>query len=170
MKLPVVITVGAAAIALAISGCAQKSPAAAISSDSPTPTASIAWADMPHVTADNLTTDCSTYADGAIAILRQETDVIAGDVMYRIAIAGCGFPDSEVSAEFMESFVADNGTWASNGLVSGPDVPFNTSGPCTSDNKVATCPAFVMSESGEATGHVEITEQDGGLVWNFVAE
>jgi hypothetical protein len=125
---------------------------------------------MPNVTTENLTVDCSTYAPGASSIVRQETDVMAGEVMYRIAIAGCGFPDSEVSAEFVESFVADNGVWASNGLVSGPDVPFNTSGPCTSDTKIASCPAFVVSEEGEATGHIEITDQDGGLVWTFVAE
>jgi hypothetical protein len=60
--------------------------------------------------------------------------------------------------------------WASNGLVSGPDVPFNTSGPCESDNKIVKCPAFVLSEEGEASGHIEITGQDNGLVWTFIAE
>jgi len=87
-----------------------------------------------------------------------------------MATVACGEPASEVSAEVVESFVADNGVWASNGLVSGPDVPFNTSGPCESDNKVVKCPAFVVSEEGEAVGYIEITGQDNGLVWNFIAE
>ena len=75
-----------------------------------------------------------------------------------------------LGVEVVESFVADNGVWASNGLVSGPDVPFNTSGPCESDNRVVRCPAFVLAEEGEAVGYIEITGQDNGLVWNFIAE
>ena len=172
MKLPVAITVSTIAVALMVAGCSKKTQVASIHSDSPTPAVSVtsvAWADMPHVTANDVTVDCSTYTQGAKSIIRQETDVKVGDVMYRIAIVGCGVSDSEVSAEFVESFVADGGNWASNGLVSGPDVPFNTSGECTTDNKVATCPAFVSSGEGSASGHIDITAQDGGLVWTFVA-
>ena len=102
--------------------------------------------------------------------MRQESDLVVGDVKYRVATVACGALASEVSAEVVESFVADNGMWASNGLVSGPDVPFNTSGPCESDGKVVKCPAFVISEGGEAVGHIEISGQDNGLVWNFIAE
>ena len=86
--------------------------------------------------------------------------------------------ESDVALEVVESFVADNGVWASNGLVSGPDVPFNTSGPCESDNSVTRCPAYYVSEGGESpdysyveySGYVEITGQDNGLVWTFVVE
>jgi hypothetical protein len=28
----------------------------------------------------------------------------------------------------------------------------------------------VVSEEGEAVGYIEITGQDNGLVWNFIAE
>jgi hypothetical protein len=95
---------------------------------------------------------------------------MVNDVQYRVATVACGEMNSEVSAEVVESFVADNGVWASNGLVSGSDVPFNTSGPCESDNTVVKCPAFVVAEEGEAVGYIEITGQDNGLVWTFVAE
>jgi hypothetical protein len=96
--------------------------------------------------------------------------LVVNDVQYRVATVACGALASEVSAEVVESFVADNGVWASNGLVSGSDVPFNTSGPCESDNTTVKCPAFVISEEGEAVGHIEITGQDNGIVWTFVAE
>jgi hypothetical protein len=35
---------------------------------------------------------------------------------------------------------------------------------------VVRCPAFVVAEEGEAVGYIEITGQDNGLVWTFVAE
>jgi hypothetical protein len=95
---------------------------------------------------------------------------MVNDVQYRVATVACGEMNSELSAEVVESFVADNGVWASNGLVSGSDVPFNTSGPCESDNKVVKCPAYVIGEEGEAVGYIEITGQDNGLVWTFIAE
>jgi hypothetical protein len=91
-------------------------------------------------------------------------------VQYRVATVACGEENSELSVEVVESFVADNGIWASNGLVSGSDVPFNTSGPCESDNTVVKCPAYVVAEEGEAIGYIEITGQDNGLVWTFIAE
>jgi hypothetical protein len=170
MKLPLV-AVGVISIAL-ISGCSSQSPAANVDAISASPSAavSIAYEDMPPVAEANVTMDCSTYAEGAKAFVRQESDVVVNDVQYRVATVACGLLGSEVSAEVVESFVADNGVWASNGLVSGPDVPFNTSGPCESDNTVVKCPAFVLSEEGEAAGHIEITGQDNGLVWTFIAE
>ena len=170
MKLPMfaVCLISAALI----SGCSSQSPAANVDaiSASPSVAVSISYEDMPPVAEANVTMDCSTYAEGAKAFVRQESDVVVNDVQYRVATVACGLLGSEVSAEVVESFVADNGVWASNGLVSGPDVPFNTSGPCESDNTVVKCPAFVLSEEGEASGHIEITGQDNGLVWTFIAE
>jgi hypothetical protein len=35
---------------------------------------------------------------------------------------------------------------------------------------VVKCPAYVVAEEGEAIGYIEITGQDNGLVWTFIAE
>jgi hypothetical protein len=99
-------------------------------------------------------------------------------MQYRVATVGCGEINSELSAEVVESFVEEGGIWVSQGLVSGPDVPFNTSGPCESENVVVRCPAYFVTEDGKSTkknyievsGYIEITAQDNGLVWTFVAE
>ena len=170
MKLPVIIGASALAISVSLTGCAKSTPAASTGSASAPSSSTVAWEDMPDVAEADVTVDCSTFADGAVPFVRQEADLKVADVQYRVATIACGAVASEVSAEVVESFVADNGKWASNGLVSGPDVPFNTNGPCTSDNTTVTCPAFVISEEGEASGRIEITGQDGGLVWNFIAE
>jgi hypothetical protein len=171
MKLPL-IKVGVISAVL-ISGCSQQSPAASTTdyTIAPTPLASsIAYEDMPPIPASSVTLQCSSYSPDAQAYVRQEADLMVNDVQYRIATVACGEPNSELSAEVVESYVADSGVWASNGLVSGSDVPFNTSGPCESDNTVVTCPAYVMGEEGEAIGYIEITGQDNGLVWTFIAE
>jgi hypothetical protein len=171
MKLPVLIS--SLVISLALVGCSEKVPAASTTDYTIAPTplgSSVAYEDMPAVAEANVTLDCTTFSEGAKPFVRQESDLVVGDVKYRVATVACGALASEVSAEVVESFVADNGVWASNGLVSGPDVPFNTSGPCETDGKVVKCPAFVFSEEGEAVGHIEISGQDNGLVWNFIAE
>jgi hypothetical protein len=169
MKLPVLIS--GLIFSLAIVGCSEQMPASDSSEKSMAPSAPvIAYEDMPPVTEASVTLDCSSYSQDAQAFVRQQADLMVNDVQYRVATVACGELNSEVSAEVVESFVADNGVWASNGLVSGPDVPFNTMGPCESDNKIVKCPAFVLGEEGEAIGYIEITGQDNGLVWNFIAE
>ena len=178
MKLPTVVI--GLAIALALAGCSEQTPVASTSEEvastseealAPASVApSIAYEDMPQVDESSVTLECATYSEGAVPFVRQEADLVVNNVQYRVATIACGALASEVSAEFVESFVADNGIWASNGLVSGPYVPFNTSGPCESDNTVVTCPAFVVAEEGEAVGYIEITGQDNGLVWTFIAE
>ncbi|MCX6416887.1 MAG: hypothetical protein NT097_03740 [Actinobacteria bacterium] len=171
MKLPVVIS--GLVVSLALVGCSDQTEPASSSEKSMAPATvapSIAYEDMPEVDEASVTLECATFSEGAVPFVRQEADLMVNDVQYRVATVACGAIASEVSAEVVESFVADNGVWASNGLVSGPDVPFNTSGPCESDNKVVKCPAFVVSEEGEAVGYIEITGQDNGLVWTFIAE
>ena len=171
MKRPIVLA--GLIVSLVLVGCAEKTQ---VANSTPEPVApasvapSIAYEDMPQVDESSVTIDCSSFTQGAKPVVRQEADLVVNDVQYRIATIACGALASEVSAEFVESFVADNGVWASNGLVSGPDVPFNTTGPCESDNTVVTCPAFVLGEEGNAVGNIEITGQDNGLVWTFIAE
>ena len=171
MKLP------AFAMALIVSatlvGCSEELPAA-VETIEPTAPASIApsigYEDMPEVVEADVIMECASYSESAVAVVRQQSDLIANGVQYRVATVACGEYASEVSAEVVESFVAENGVWASNGLVSGSDVPFNTTGPCKSDNTTVTCPAYVLGEEGEAVGYIEITGQDNGLVWTFIAE
>jgi hypothetical protein len=171
MKLP------ALAITLMVSvtlvGCSEELPAATQSSQAPAPASvapSIAYEDIPPVTEADVLMECASYSESAIPVVRQQADLVANGVQYRIATVACGEYASEVSAEVVESFVADNGVWASNGLVSGSDVPFNTTGPCESDNTTIKCPAYVLGEEGEAIGFIEVTGQDNGLVWTFVSE
>ena len=179
MKFPVLIS--GFIVSLALVSCSEQTPVASTSDESVSPSASapsIAYEDMPPITETNVTVDCKSYSPDALAFIRQQTDVTVNGVQYRVATIGCGEMNSELGSEFVESFVAENGVWASNGLVSGPDVPFNTSGPCESDNSVARCPAYYVSEGGESpdysyveySGYVEITGQDNGLVWTFVVE
>lgn len=179
MKLPVVIS--GLVVSLALAACAEQTPAASTAEESMAPASvapSIAIEDMPPVDAANVTLDCSSYSPDSLAFVRQQADVTVNGVQYRVATIGCGEINSELSSEVVESFVAEDGIWVSNGLVSGIDVPFNTSGPCESDNTVVRCPAFYVSEEGESpdytyveySGYIEITGQDNGLVWNFIAE
>ena len=171
MKLPLIAV--SVISAVLISGCSQQSPAASTTDYTIAPTplgSSIAHEDMPDVTEADVIMECSSYSENAVAVVRQQADLVVNGVQYRVATVACGEYASEVSVEVVESFVVENGVWASNGLVSGSDVPFNTTGPCESDNATVTCPAFVLGEEGEAIGHVEITGQDNGLVWTFIAE
>ncbi|MEJ6494371.1 MAG: hypothetical protein QNM01_07155 [Actinomycetes bacterium] len=174
MKLPIFLSVSALVTSSFLVACSATTP---VSSSSVAPVTSAA-VPVPAQTSDVVpeldvaasTLDCSTYSADAITFIRQQADVLAGDVQYRVATLACGEPASEVSAEVVEAFVLENGAWASVGLVSGSDVPFNTMDACESDNTTITCPAFTYSEEGEAGGRIEITQQDNGLVWTFVAE
>jgi hypothetical protein len=167
------ILVSGLVVSLAIVGCTEQKPAASITDESSTPSTtapSISYEDMPAVAESDVTLECASYSEDAKPFVRQQSDLVVNDVQYRVATVACGVENSEVSAEVVESFVAENGVWASNGLVSGPDVPFNTMDACESDDTTVKCPAFVLSEEGEAIGYIEITGQDDGLVWTFVAE
>ena len=173
MKLPVVIS--GLFVSLALVGCSEQVPTATVSDEpmapaSASPTPSVAYEDMPPVDESSVTLECASYSESAVPVVRQQADLEVNGIQYRVAAVACGEYASEFGVEVVESFVADNGVWASNGLVSGPDVPFNTSGPCESDNRVVRCPAFVLAEEGEAVGYIEITGQDNGLVWNFIVE
>jgi hypothetical protein len=172
MKLPVFLSVSALVTSSFLVACSSPTPVSS-SSDAPITTATVPAQTpdvVPELDAAASTLDCSTYSADAITFIRQQADVLAGDVQYRVATLACGEPASEVSAEVVEAFVLENGAWASVGLVSGSDVPFNTMDACESDNTTITCPAFTYSEEGEAGGRIEITQQDNGLVWTFVAE
>jgi hypothetical protein len=164
MKLPIFLSVSALVTSSFLVACTSTTPD---SSSSAAPASDV----MPELDVSASTLDCSTGNPDAITFLRQTADVIAGDVQYRVATLACGEPASEFGPEVVEAFVLENGAWASVGLVSGSDEPFNTSGACASDNTTITCPAFFVSEEGlESSGRIEITQQGDGLVWTFVTE
>jgi hypothetical protein len=164
MKLPIFLSVSALVTSSFLVACTSTTPD---SSSSAAPASDV----IPELDVSASTLDCSTGNPDAITFLRQTADVIAGDVQYRVATLACGEPASEFGPEVVEAFVLENGAWASVGLVSGSDEPFNTSGACASDNTTLTCPAFFVSEEGlESSGRIEITQQGDGLVWTFVTE
>ena len=164
MKLPTFLSVSALVTSSFLVACTSTTPD---SSSSAAPASDV----IPELDVSASTLDCSTGNPDAITFLRQTADVIAGDVQYRVATLACGEPASEFGPEVVEAFVLENGAWASVGLVSGSDEPFNTSGACASDNTTITCPAFFVSEEGlQASGRIEITQQGDGLVWTFVTE
>ena len=172
MKLPILLTAAVLVASPFLAACTTQDQ---VSSSASAP---ITSASDPAQTSDAVpaldvaasTLDCSTYSADAVTVIRQEADVMAADTQYRVAMVACGEVASEVSAEVVEAFVLENSAWVSVGLVSGPDVPFNTTGACESDNTTVSCPAFTFSEEGEAAGTIEVTQQDSGLVWTFVAQ
>lgn len=172
MKLPVLASLSIALTATLLSSCAgQTSVSSETSVPMSTTSAPASPSDVvPTLTATASTLECSTYAPDAVSVIRQEADVMASDVQYRIATVACGAIAGEVSAEVVEAFVLENGAWASVGLVSGPDVPFNTTQACETDNTTVTCPAYSLGEEGEAAGNIEVTAQDNGLVWTFITQ
>ena len=172
MKLPVLVSISIALTATLLTSCGGQTSVSSSSSaptgtdSSPTSSSDV----VPTLDASASTLNCTTYSADAIVVIRQEADVMASDTQYHVAMVACGEAASEVSAEVVEAFVLENGAWASVGLVSGADVPFNTTGACESDNTIISCPAFTISEEGEAAGNIEVTAQDNGLVWSFIAQ
>lgn len=168
-------------VTLTLGGCSEQTPVASTIDEalvriSAAP--NLAHEDMPPVPESSVTLDCANYSPDAQAFIRQQSDLTVNGVWYRVATVGCGEINSELSPEVVEFFVAEDGIWASQGLVSGPDVPFNTSGTCESDNIAVRCPAYFVTEERKSTevrhievsGYIEITSEDKGLAWTFVAE
>lgn len=163
MRFPIFLSVSALVTSSFLVACSSSE---SVSSSTSAPAQ--ASDEMPELDASASTLDCGAEF---ITRIRQTADLIAGDVQYRVATLACGLPDSEFGPEIVEAFVLENGAWASVGLVSGSNEPFNTSGACTTDNTTITCPAFFVSEEGlQASGRIEITQQGNGLVWTFVTE
>lgn len=123
---------------------------------------------IPALTSENSTIDCSGWTTGAKTFIRGQGTLLVDGMMYGIATFACGAPDSEFGAEFVESFVYAKGTWAANGLVTGPDTQFITTSACVSAEEI-TCPAAKINIKGEqiGTGTVVIYQKDGDLAWRF---
>jgi hypothetical protein len=123
---------------------------------------------IPPLTSENSIIDCSGWAQGAKTYLRQQGRLQIGETIYGIGSFACGLPEADFGPEFIESFVLVDQNWAANGLVSGPDRPFITTGPCTTANEIV-CPATVFDYSNEtqANGTLVIYIKDQEVVWRF---
>ena len=111
MKLPVIVA--SAVFAVLLSSCAEQTPVATVSTvptesasaPAPSQEPTVSLADMPDIDESDVTLECGEFGEGAVAFVRQEANVMANDVQYRVATVACGMLASEVSAEVVESFV-----------------------------------------------------------------
>lgn len=152
-------------IPMLVAGCAKDTAVPGLS-----PQASIGTTTnsaVPPLEDKNSTIDCSGWEADAKTILREQGSITINKQAFQVATFACGSTDSELSTEFVESFVFAKSVWASNGLVSGTDQPFITTGPCESLQTQIECPVKVLSATVETdpAGTLVIFEQDGGLAW-----
>lgn len=127
-------------------------------------------ADPNLVTDDDSGVDCTELGLDGYAMVMQQSSMTIDDQVFQIAAVSCMSDAGEGSAEVIESFIKDpeSAVWASNGIASGPDVAFRTTGECTSDGSQVQCPANVSSEDGsDVAGMVVVTSDSGQPVWTF---
>lgn len=151
---------------LALTGCGNTSNPIANTS---TPLPSLSIVEQPSKVSDaDSGVDCTELGFDGYAKIIQQAALTIDDQDFQIATVACTNDAGEDSAEVVESFIQDAGVWASNGLASGLDVEFSTTGPCESTANELKCPAVVFSEDGaEVPGVVLITGESGQPVWTF---
>lgn len=138
------------------------------SSSTPLASMSTAVNDPTQVTDDDSAVDCAELGNSGYPFITQQSNLKIQDQEYQVATVACSTDSGEASAEVVESFILDNGVWASNGLASGPDLAFRTTGECSSDGSQVQCPANVTSEDGSAiSGMVVIANDNGQPAWSF---
>ena len=153
---------------ITLTGCGSASQTAAVST-SAIPSTSAATVDTSKVSDDDSGVDCTELGYDGYPVITQQAALKIDDQNYQVATVACTTDSGESSAEVVESFILDSGVWASNGIASGPDVAFRTTGECTSDGSQVQCPANVSGEDGsDVSGMVVITGDSGQPVWNFV--
>lgn len=156
---------GSLIIALALSGCSAQTKSSGLLGD--TSLSSTTNQVVPAITATNSTIDCSGWTQDAQTYLRNQGVLKVGDTTIGIGFFSCGAPNSELSTEFVESFIFSNGTWAGNGVVPGPRIQFMTMQPCASAEEI-TCPALKIEDVDvEIEGAIIVSQIDGNLSWRF---
>lgn len=150
----------------ALTGCGGKP----VATQSDIPSASASASDLPlaaELTSADITVDCTGGTTPPDPQIVAQATLRAHDTDYRIAIVKCA-PDDIV---FVESFVADGSTWASNGMIAGPDVAVAVTGDCTSNETLMSCPAQGFSEDNTIVpGALQVLATDGDLAWTFIGE
>lgn len=122
---------------------------------------------IPELKATNSTIDCSGWTQDASTYLRNQGILKIDGVVYGIALFSCGAPDSELSTEFVESFIFTNGVWAGNGIVAGPRIKFMTMAPCESASEVRCKGVRIEDVDQEINGSIVIYQSDKELAWRF---
>ena len=154
--------------ALTLSACGSSANTASVT-QAATPSAAATTVDTSVVTDDNSGVDCTELGQSGYPFITQQAALKIDDQEFQIATVACSTDTGEASAEVVESFIQDAGVWASNGIASGPDVAFRTTGECSTDGSQVQCPANISSEDGsEVSGMVVVTGENGQPVWNFV--
>jgi hypothetical protein len=162
------VTIGIVAVLLALTGCQRESSSSGLITD--TSLSNTTNAVIPELTAANSTVDCSGWAEGATVYLRNQGLLKVDQTIYGIGTFSCGVPDSELSTEYVESFIFTEGAWAGNGVVPGPRIRFMTLAPCKSAEKI-TCKAVKLEDREvEINGQIVISISAGDLSWRFEAD
>lgn len=134
----------------------------------PSVTSPTAATDSSLVTDDDSAVDCAELGNDGLPLVTQQASMTIDEQAFQIATVACSNDTGEASAEVVESFIRDGQTWASNGLASGPDIAFRTTGECSTDGTQIQCPANAVSEDGsDVSGMIVITQDNGQPVWNF---
>lgn len=153
------------AIALTLAGCSANTESSGLLGD--TSLSSTTNQVVPALTAANSTIDCSGWTQDAQTYLRNQGILKVGETVYGIGLFSCGAPNSELSTEFVESFIFSNGAWAGNGVVPGPRIQFMTMQPCVSAEEI-TCSALKIEDVDiEIEGTIIVSQKDGNLSWRF---
>ena len=158
-----------AAIALLLAACGSTSnPVVSTDTAAPSTASTSAAVDATKVSDDDSGVDCTELGNDGYPFITQQASMTIDDQQFQVATVACSSDTGEASAEVVESFIMDGDIWASNGLTSGPDVAFRTTGECTGDGSQIQCPANVTSEDGsDVAGIIIITADNGQPVWNF---
>ena len=156
---------GLVLVTLLVTGCSDKTNSAGLLGD--TSLSSTTNQVVPPLTAANSTVDCSGWTQDAQTYLRNHGVLKVGETVIGVGFFSCGAPNSELSTEFVESFIFANGAWAGNGAVPGPRLQFMTMQPCTSAEEI-TCPALKIEDVDvEIEGSIIVTQKEGNLSWRF---
>lgn len=167
MNLSRVFVLSSLAVLLAACG-SSSTPVASTHSAMPTSPATSITADSDGVTDDDSAVDCTELGNDGLPLVTQQASMTIDEQNFQIATVACSNDTGEASAEVVESFIRDGAMWASNGLASGPDVAFRTTGECIGDGSQIQCPANAVSEDGsDISGMIVITADNGQPVWNF---
>ena len=152
-------------VTLVISGCSANTESSGLLGN--TSLSSTTNQVVAPLTAANSTVDCSGWTQDAQTYLRNQGVLKIGDTTIGVGFFSCGAPNSELSTEFVESFIFSNGTWAGNGVVPGPRIQFMTMQPCISAEEI-TCSALKIEDVDvEIEGEIIVSQKDGNLSWRF---
>ena len=151
------------------SDTASVQPSASASASQTSAQPSVSPSNLPK--APKLTSSASRIdCQDSPGYIMWQADHTFGEVSMKIADLQCEMGGPKFG-QVIEIFILSNGTWASQGLASGPDISVRTIGECLDDlvNKIS-CPAQALSEAGNPLdGNLVITIDSQNTTWQFNA-